>query len=62
MSPIDILQQELNVYKKALELSKKKFAAGLIDAKLHETHVGNLEPQIRIYTNALRILRFYTDD
>ena len=62
MTPSDLLQHELNVYKRALEKSKKKFEEGKIDAKLHETHVGNLEPKISHYTNALRILRFYTDN
>ncbi len=61
MNPIELLQQELNVYKKALELSDKKFADGKIDAKLHETHVSNLKPKIATYTQALRILKFYMD-
>jgi len=62
MEPITLLQKELDVYKKALILSKQKLADGKITKELHETHVNNLEPQIRVYTNALRILRFYTDD
>jgi hypothetical protein len=62
MSPVEIFQQELNVYKKALKLSNEKFAKGIIDAKLHDTHVSNLEPKIAKYTQALRILRFYTDN
>ena len=62
MTPIDLLQQELDVYKKALTLSKKKFIEGKIDLCLHETHVKNLEPKIESYIKALRILRLYTND
>lgn len=62
MLPSELLQQELNVYKKALEKSKKKFAEGIISEELHNTHVSNLEPKIACYVNALRILRFYTDN
>lgn len=62
MTPCQLLQQELNVYKKALELSRLKFEQGVIDKKLHETHISNLEPKIASYINALRILRFYTDE
>jgi hypothetical protein len=61
MLPIQLLQQELNVYKKALELSKKKFAESIISKELHETHVKNLEPKISCYTQALRILTTYMD-
>jgi hypothetical protein len=61
MNPIELLQKELDVYKKALELSDKKFADGKIDAKLHETHVSNLKPKIEKYIEALRILKFYMD-
>lgn len=61
MTPQELLQKELNVYKRALELSNKKFAEGIINAKLHETHVSNLEPKIAKYIQALRILRFYMD-
>jgi len=61
MLPIDLLQKELDVYKKALELSNKKFADGKISSKLHDTHVENLQPRIAKYTEALRVLTFYMD-
>jgi len=61
MEPTQLLQKELNVYKKALELSNKKFIDGIITKELHETHISNLEPKIAKYTQALRILRFYMD-
>ena len=61
MLPYEVLQQELDVYKRALELSDKKFAEGKINEKLHNTHVENLKLKIASYTNALRILRFYMD-
>jgi hypothetical protein len=61
MQPIELIQKELDVYKKALKLSNAKFAEGKIDAKLHETHISNLEPKIATFTQALRILRFYMD-
>ena len=59
MNPIQLIQQELNVYKKALKLSNEKFVEGKINAKLHETHISNLEPKIAKYTEALRILQTY---
>lgn len=62
MEPVALLQKELDVYKKALILSKQKFEEGKITKELHETHVSNLEPKINKYTQALRILRFYTDN
>lgn len=61
MSPIQLLQQELDVYKKALLLAKRKFADGIIDAKQHDIYVSNLEPKIAKYTKALKILRIYMD-
>jgi hypothetical protein len=61
MNPIQLLQQELNVYKRALELSKKKLAEGIITPELHETHKANLEPRISKFTQALRILTHYID-
>ena len=62
MTASELLQQELNVYKRALEKSKKKFAEGIISEELHKTHVSNLEPKIAHYTDALRILQFHTDN
>jgi len=61
MTPVELIQQELKVYKRALEKSKKMFADGKIDLKLHETHVENLTPKIAKYTEALRVLTFYMD-
>ena len=61
MTPSELLQQELDKYKKALEKSKKAFIEGKITLCEHETHVSNLEPKINSYVNALRILRFYTE-
>jgi hypothetical protein len=62
MTPIDLLQKQLNVYKVALDKSKKNFIEGKITLCLHEKHVANLEPKITCYTSALRVLRFYLDE
>jgi hypothetical protein len=61
MTPTQLLQQELDKWKKALEYSKRDFIQGKITLCEHETHVSNLEPKINSYVNALRILRFYTE-
>jgi hypothetical protein len=61
MNPIETLQKELSVHRRALELSKKKLAEGKITPELHETHKANLEPRINKFTEALRLLTFYMD-
>lgn len=61
MTPTEHLQKELDVYKKALLLSKQKFADEKINAELHAIHVSNLEPKIAMFTKALKILRLYME-
>lgn len=61
MLPTELIQRELDVYKKALKLSKEKLAEGKIDSKLHAVHVKNLTPKIESYIKALRILNVYMD-
>jgi hypothetical protein len=56
-TPFQLIQDELNLLLKALDLSKKHFQEGKIDEKLHKIHVTNLEPKIKEFSNALKKLQ-----
>jgi hypothetical protein len=55
-TPLELLQDEFNIYKKALSKSTKSFEDGIITKELHETHVTNLIPIIASYKRAIEIL------
>jgi GTPase involved in cell partitioning and DNA repair len=55
-TPIELLDQELRLYEKALKKSQQHFIEGKIDLCLHTKHVKNLEPIISEYKFAVNIL------
>ena len=61
MTPIEILEEQLYKYEKALEKSKVALHAGLITPELHRIHKTNNEPKIREFKLAIRILRDNTE-
>ena len=56
-TPFQLIQDELNVLIKALELSKQHYKEGKIDERLHKVHVTNLEPKIKEFRIALKKLQ-----
>jgi len=56
ITPLQLLNSELNKYVKAQRKSKEAFDKGLISSELHETHLKNLKPKIDEYVNAVEIL------
>lgn len=56
MTPIELLQKELDENKRALEKSNEMFENHIIDTALHETHYRNLIRVIREYESAIRLL------
>ena len=56
ITPVELLNSELNKYIKAKRKSKEAYDAGKISLELHETHITNLEPKIKQYFEAVVIL------
>lgn len=59
MEPIELLQKQLDEYKRALEKSLIAYNEGKISKEDHEKHKTNLTPKIRIYLNAIAALDTY---
>jgi hypothetical protein len=59
MTPLELLQKELNKYERALEKSKESHEKGKIDVGLHLSHARNLEPKIKEFRLAIRVLTTY---
>ena len=60
MLPIELLQQELDKYNKALSKSNRSFYIGEITKEAHEIHLQNLTPIISNYKFAIILLKQYT--
>jgi len=56
MTPIELLQQELNTFKLALRGSEEALKGKKISKDLHEIHKENLKPKIQEYKNAIQTL------
>jgi len=56
MTPIELLQQELNTFKLALRRSEEALKEKKISKDLHKIHKENLKPKIQEYKNAIQTL------
>jgi len=61
MTPIMLLEAELDKWKRALEKLEEMFKTDLIPENVYNERKENLKPKISKYTEALRILTFYMD-
>lgn len=57
ITPLELLESELAKWVKAKRKSTESYNANQIPWKLHEEHVKNLDPKIKIYTEAVEILK-----
>ena len=57
MTPIEVLQEQLYKYEKALRKSEESFRAGQITPELHRIHRIRNEPQIKKFKRAIAILK-----
>jgi hypothetical protein len=57
MTPIEVLQEQLYKYEKALKKSEESLKAGQITPELHRIHRTNNEPQINLFEEAIKILK-----
>ena len=55
--PIELLEEELYKYYKAKRKSETAYAEGGINLPTHEQHMENLNPIIKEYKTAIRILK-----
>mgnify|MGYP001559215782 CR=1 FL=1 len=53
MDPITILDTHLRDFERNLEKSTMHFKAGIINKKMHESHVKNLLPKIEEFKQAI---------
>jgi hypothetical protein len=56
MTPIELLQAELNKYQKALKKLEEAFRDNLIPENIYHERKGNLQPKISTYKRAVAIL------
>jgi hypothetical protein len=56
VTPIDLLKDEFNKYKRALSKSTDSALKGEITETIHQTHMDNLIPKIAIYKEAIEVL------
>jgi hypothetical protein len=61
MKPIELLEEQLFKYEKALKKSEDSFKEGSITPELHRIHRTNVEPKIKEFKHAIRILRDNTE-
>jgi hypothetical protein len=59
MEPIELLQEELDKYKKALIKSKESLRKGEIDPYTHQIHYDNLIPKIQSFVHAINTLKIF---
>lgn len=57
MTPIQLLEKELKLYKRSLEKSNDSFKKGDITKELNNKHWRNLIPLISEYENAINKLK-----
>jgi hypothetical protein len=57
MTPIEILQEQLYKYEKALQKSEESLRNGQITPELHHIHRTTNEPQIKKFKRAITILK-----
>jgi hypothetical protein len=57
MTPIEVLQEQLYKYEKALKKSEESLKAGQITPELHRIHRTNNEPEIKKFRRAIAILK-----
>lgn len=57
MTPIELLQEKLAEYERALHKSFESFKKGEITQELHNTRKKNLEPSIFEYKQAIDLLK-----
>lgn len=56
MTPIELLQEKLAEYEKALHKSFESFKKGDLSEEQHNTHKKNLQPKIFEYQQAINLL------
>jgi hypothetical protein len=59
MDPIDMLQEQLDEYKRALLKSKNSSEKGQITHELYLEHKENLMPKIQKFVHAINTLKIY---
>jgi len=57
MTPIELLQEKLAKYERALHKSFESFKKGEYSEELHNTHKKNLQPKIFEYQQAINLLK-----
>lgn len=57
MTPIEVLQEQLYKYEKALKKSEESFKAGQITPELHHIYRTNNELQIKKFKQAIAVLK-----
>ena len=57
MTPIDILQEQLNKYEKAVRKSEEALSNAQITSELHQIHQKNNEPYIKKFRQAIAVLK-----
>ena len=57
MTPIQLLEKELNSMDRNLKKSLEAYKKGKIDHTTFEQHIENIGPQIREYREAIEILK-----
>jgi GTPase involved in cell partitioning and DNA repair len=61
MKPVELLEEELNKYKRALAKSAEALLEGKINNQRHQSHRENLTPKIKEFEYAIRILKDNTE-
>jgi hypothetical protein len=59
MEPLEILEARLSSLERDLAKSTLAYNEGGINLKMHETHVRNISPKIRIFKDAVSVLTDY---
>ncbi len=57
MTPLQLLERELNILLKSRRKSFEAFDDNRINSKLHKTHLNNLNPMIKEFENAINKLK-----
>jgi hypothetical protein len=61
MTPVEVLQEQLDKFEKNIKKSEESLAKGDITPELHRIHRTNNEPKIKEFKYAIRILRDNTE-
>jgi hypothetical protein len=59
MTPLELLEKQLQGFLKNIQKSKEALSKGLISPELHEKHKANNELKIKEFKYAIRVLTTY---